>query len=114
IGDANVTRPLHRLLTLSCLKFRNLFAYASSIGVGVKIRDEIGGSLDARGRLHKTLTVQDKAKLDRAETIAIKLLERAGAKHIFNSGLTCAGHVGGLLRIGAHVDKNFETAISTL
>ena len=114
LGDANVSKLLHRLLMLSGFKLRHMFNYGATIGIGVKTHDEMGGTLDEQGRFHKTFTAKDQARLDKGEAEARKILEKAGATHIFNVGLTSAGHVGGLLQFGEHLDSQLQTPIANL
>ncbi len=114
LGDGNMSPMFHKLLMLSSLKFKHYFKFHETMGIGVKVHDTLGGTFDSKGRLHKTLNASDWAKLKKGEDEAIKILKNAGAKHIFNSGLVVAGHVGGLLKIGQHVDVNLETQFRNL
>lgn len=114
LGDANVSQTLHRLMMLGTFKIRHLLAYSEGIGIGVKVKDELGGTLDKDGRFYKELTRNDHLKLKKAESGALKILKNAGATHVFNVGLTSAGHVGGLVRIQEHVDDKLETQYKNL
>lgn len=114
LGDANVSQTLHRLMMLGTGKIRHLLAYSQGIGIGVKVKDELGGKLDKEGRFSKQLTREDQLKLKKAEVAALKVLKNAGAKHVFNVGLTSAGHVGGLVKIHEHVNEKLETRFKNL
>lgn len=114
LGDANVGKTLHKFLMLGSFKFKHLFKYSQCIGIGVKVKDQMGGELTADGRLYKTFNEQDQQKLDYGEAEAIKILKNAGATHIFNVGLTSAGHVGGMVRIGDHLDASLQTQFNNL
>jgi hypothetical protein len=114
LGDANVSRFLHRLLMLGKGKFKHMRSYPETIGIGVKVKDDLGGAFKSDGRLHKQFTRDDHAKLKKGEDEAIRILRAAGAKDIFNVGLSCAGRIGGLVRIQEHVDANLETPLRNL
>lgn len=114
LGDANIPRVLFRPMMLGGLKLRHLFSYPDCIGIGVKVKDGYGGTLRDDGRFHKTFTAADEAKLAKGKQNAIRVLENAGAKRIVDFGLTAAGRVGGLVRIGEHVDGGLETELRGL
>lgn len=114
LGDANVSRFLHRLMMLGSFKLRHLTSYPQCIGVGVKVKDSLGGELKADGGFYKQFTPQDYAKLRKGEEEARRILKHAGAKHIFNFGLASAGRVGGLVAIQEHVDAKLETQFRNL
>lgn len=114
LGDANVSKFLHRLMMLSKFKLGHMRGYAQAVGIGVKVKDEFGGTYGADGKFHKDFSKQDFAKLRKGEEAARKVLQQAGAQKVFNFGLTCAGRVGGTVLLGEHVDGNLETGIRDL
>ncbi len=114
LGDANVSRFMHRLVMLSKFRFGRLFSYPQSIGIGVKVKDGFGGGFTADGGYHKDFSESDMAKLKRGEAEARRVLAEAGATKVFNFGLSVAGRVGGFIRIGEHIDANMETRIRGL
>jgi hypothetical protein len=109
LGDANLPRVLHRPMMLGRLKVRHLMAFPDCIGIGVKVKDGLGGTLKQNGRFHKTFSSEDHLKLKKGKQEAIDVLEKAGAKHIVDFGITVAGRVGGLVRIQEHLDERLET-----
>lgn len=109
LGDANVHRSLHRLMMLGGMKLRHMFSFPSVLGIGVKVKDGLSGEFRADGRLHKTIDPADREKLEKGKREALRVLEKAGAQKIVDFGMTAAGRVGGLVRIGEHVDRRFET-----
>ncbi|SAL32938.1 glucose-methanol-choline oxidoreductase [Caballeronia udeis] len=109
LSDANIVRALHRPMMVGGMKLKHLFAFPETIGIGVKVKDGLGGQMRPNGRLHKTFDQHDRAKLDRGRQAAVKILEKAGAKDIVDFGVTAAGRVGGLVRIQEHVDSTLET-----
>jgi hypothetical protein len=114
LGDANAPLPLHRPLMLGGLKFRHLFAYPESVGIGVKVKDSASGELRADGRFHKRFDRDDMLKLNKGKEEALRILKNAGARHIVDFGITAAGRVGGLVRIGEHLDARLETEYRNL
>lgn len=115
LGDASLTQLfLHRQLMLAKLKLRHLFSFPETVGVSVKVTDGFGGELTPDGRFQKQFNEADFAKLRQGEQEATRILQKAGATHIFNFGLLCAGRVGGLIRIGEHVDDKLQTQYRNL
>lgn len=114
LGDGNISRILLRPMMLSGLNLKHFFAYRECIGIGVKVKDGLGGRLKEDGGFYKQFDKDDYAKLDKGKQVAIKILEKAGATNIIDFGLNSAGRVGGLIRIGDHLDANLETAYRNL
>lgn len=114
LGDANVSRFMHRLMMLSQFKLKHMLSYPETVGIGVKVKDGFGGEFRADGSFHKDFSEDDRAKLKRGEDEAIRILKNAGAKHIFNFGLTCAGRVGGFVSIREHLDSSLQTQYRNL
>lgn len=114
LGDANVSRFMHKLMMPSKFKFKHWLNYPQTIGIGVKVKDQFGGEFRPNGSFYKGFTGQDMARLQKGEREAIRILQKAGATNIFNFGISCAGRVGGFVAIGEQVDTNFETAIKNL
>lgn len=114
LGDANVSRFMHRILMLSQFKLRHLFAYAQTIGIGVKVKDGSGGGFGTDGGFHKDFSAEDMAKLKKGEAAARQVLARAGATRVFNFGLSVAGRVGGFVRLGEHLDAQLQTRLRNL
>jgi choline dehydrogenase-like flavoprotein len=108
VGDANLGRTFYRMFMLGNRKLLRMFQYRKSIALGVMVRDSLGGSLRDDNRYHKELTKDDVARLDKGEQIARRIMAEAGAKDVFSTPRG-AGHVGGTIRIGEHVDANLET-----
>ena len=104
----------HKLLMFSKFKFKHYSRFHETIGIGVKVHDDLGGSMKPNGKLYKSLTDKDMANLKHGEAEALKVLKQAGAEHVFNAGLVVAGHVGGMVEIGRDLDSNLETQIGNL
>ena len=113
IGDANFDRTLYRLVMLGQRQWRRVFSYSKSIGMGVMIRDSLGGELRDDNRYDKQLTTEDREKLAKGEQAARRILQHAGAKNLFTSSIS-SSHIGGAIRIGRHVDEKLETEYRNL
>jgi len=85
------------------------------LGMMTKIRDERTGQVMPDGRIYKTVTEQDKAKLDEAHEINKQILIAAGAKPetIFRTAYE-SGHPACTAAIGEIIDKNQESQIKGL
>ena len=113
IGDATMCAEQFRLVMLANLKWRHLFAHATTLSMGVALNDAMSGRLGADGRYDKELGAAELAMLDRAEQVAVNVLKHAGAKNIFRTRLM-GGIPGGVLRVGEHLDRTLQTKIRDL
>lgn len=114
LGDANVPKALHGPVMLSGLRLRHMASFPRAIAIGVKVKDGLGGEFRPDGRLHKRFSDDDRRRLEKGRQEAVKVLEQAGARHVVDFGLVAAGRVGGLVRIGEHVDARLETSLRHL
>jgi choline dehydrogenase-like flavoprotein len=80
-----------------------------------KIRDERTGQVMRDGRIYKTVTERDKAKLDEAHEINKQILIAAGAKPetIFRTAYE-SGHPACTAAMGEIINHNQETQIKGL
>lgn len=113
VGDGCMSRSMYLGFMLNCRNFRGLFRYRKHIGVGVMVRDSMGGEFRADGRLHKEFTSEELQKVATGRELAQRIMQNAGAKNIIRSSLS-ATHVGGLIRIGEHLDTSLQTEITHL
>lgn len=113
IGDGNPARMFYRMLMLANKRWFRAFFHSKSIGVGVMVKEGLGGELRENGRYHKVLQNDVLQKLEKGEAIARRIVERAGGRYIFKSRLS-AGHIGGTIRIKEHVDEKLETELRDL
>jgi choline dehydrogenase-like flavoprotein len=113
VGDGNPTRALYRMFMLGHRRWVRAFLYSQSVGVGVMVKEGMGGGLQENNRYHKELEKEDLARLDQGEEMARRILQHAGARHIHKTALGAA-HVGGAVKIGEHVDENLETEYRNL
>jgi hypothetical protein len=113
LGDANPPRAFYRMFMLGNRRFIRAFCHSKSIGVGVMVKEGLGGTLQEDGRYYKQLKKEDLRKLEKGEKIARQIIQNAGGKHIFKSRLS-AGHLGGAIRINEHLDNSLQTEYSNL
>jgi choline dehydrogenase-like flavoprotein len=89
--------------------------WGRTLGVMIKLRDEISGGIDSRGRISKGLTRDDAARLDRAETVARRILRAAGCAEDSLIRTPMRGtHPSATARIGTAVNTSLQTAIGGL
>ena len=93
-------------------KFRK---FRQAVSIMTKIKDDLAGEIYADGTLSKPLTDRDWKKLKRGEELAKKILIASGceADEIF-SCKPFGGHPCASVRIGDHIDTNFESKIKNL
>lgn len=113
LGDANAGRAFHRMFMLGHRRFLRAFMHSKSIGVGVMVKDGLGGEMLEGGRYNKQLTKEDYRKLEKGEQMARQIIENAGGKHIYKTPLSAA-HLGGTIRIKEHLDEHLQTEYSNL
>jgi choline dehydrogenase-like flavoprotein len=89
--------------------------WGRTLGVMIKLRDEISGGIDTRGRVSKGLTPSDAVRLDRAETVARRILRAAGCADESLIRTPMRGtHPSATARIGDVVDAELGTAVRNL
>jgi choline dehydrogenase-like flavoprotein len=97
-----------RSLIRSLSKFFKRKAY--TLGMFTKIADENIGSIDARGRMSKPMTAEDRQKMQKGDDLCRRILVKAGCDPATISTSTLVGgHPGGTAAMGVVVDDNFET-----
>jgi len=89
--------------------------WGRTLGVMIKLKDEISGGVFADGRIQKGLTVGDRQRLTQAEAVAKAILLRAGcdAETIFTTPIR-GTHPSGTVRIGELVNSDLETEVRHL
>jgi choline dehydrogenase-like flavoprotein len=94
---------------------RKLLRFRRALSVFAKISDEGTGRVTLDGRVSKTLTRRDWARVEYGRVTAEKVLVRAGCDpyDLHHSGLTVT-HPGGTVRVGELLDTNLETTIKNL
>jgi choline dehydrogenase-like flavoprotein len=89
--------------------------WGRTLGVMIKLKDEISGGVDVRGSISKGLTSTDRERLGRAEEVARRILERAGCPRdtMFTTPLR-GTHPSATARIGSVVDADLATRVRGL
>jgi choline dehydrogenase-like flavoprotein len=89
--------------------------WGRTLGVMIKLRDEISGSISPSGRISKGLTRDDAIRLDRAEQVARRILLAAGCHENTLVRTPMRGtHPCATARIGDVVDADLQTAVPGL
>jgi choline dehydrogenase-like flavoprotein len=89
--------------------------WGRTLGVMIKLRDELSGGIDARGRVSKGVTAGDAARLDRAELNARRILVAAGCSTDTLIRTPMRGtHPSATARIGDVVDSELQTRVRNL
>jgi choline dehydrogenase-like flavoprotein len=113
LGDASLPRAIYRLYMLTNGRFVRMWLHSKTVGVGVEVRDALGGGLREDGSFHKELTREDLQKLDQGVQAARRIVEKAGGKYLLTSRMR-AIQLGGTLRIGEQLDEGLQTEIAHL
>lgn len=89
--------------------------WGHTLGVMIKLKDEISGGVDADGRISKGLTDRDRRRLARAEAVAGNILRQAGCDPdtIFTTPLR-GTHPSGTVRIGRMLSPDLQTEVENL
>jgi choline dehydrogenase-like flavoprotein len=87
----------------------------NTLGVMIKLKDEISGGVYPDGSISKPMTKRDSARLQEAEQVCHKILVEAGAGRstIFTSPLR-GTHPSATVRIGEMLDSNLQTEVQGL
>jgi len=89
--------------------------YGKTMGIMIKLKDEISGGISMEGKISKSLTEQDRWRLNHASNLARRILIRAGCRpeSIFVGPLR-GTHPSGTVRIGELLDTQLESPIQGL
>ncbi len=89
--------------------------WGNTLGVMIKLKDEISGRVDEDGRINKGLTAGDRLRQYRAEARARNILLKAGCdpNTIFTTPLR-GTHPSGTVRIDAMLSRDLETSVDGL
>ncbi len=84
--------------------------WKNTLGIMIKIKDDISGGITFEGKISKPLTERDRFRLNHGAIVARRILVRAGADpdSIFLTPLR-GTHPSGTVRIGQLVDPNLQT-----
>ncbi len=113
LTDLPWPRWMFQLFAAEVFRFDRLLSHGRTLPIMVKIRDELGGRLTARGGVRKPLSHIDRQRLKNGAELAKKILRNAGAKRIFTTW-RMATHPGGSAKVGDVVDSDLKTEIDNL
>jgi len=102
--------------TLKGLKYTLTWPrWNNTLGVMIKLKDEISGGVFPGGKISKPMTESDRPRMRAAEEVCRNILIEAGAKpdSIFTTPLR-GTHPSGTVRIGTMVDENLQTELQGL
>ncbi|MGC8591691.1 FAD-dependent oxidoreductase [Acidithiobacillus sp.] len=105
LSDIAVPRNFYRAFALGSTRPDRVFAYAHTMMVMVKIRDEIAGEIRPNGAAWRHFGPLERGRMDQGVALARKILDAAGARQLFASPWL-AVHPGGTVRLGDIVDQN--------
>ena len=112
LADLTLPQPMYQAFAAQVGRFDRLLAHQKTLSVMVKIKDDLGGNIGPKW-INKSLSSDDRARLDTGTAMARDILEAAGASKIFKSH-HFAAHPGGGAKIGDLVDENLQTAVQGL
>jgi len=89
--------------------------YRNTLGLMIKVKDEIAGGITMEGKISKPMTDRDQERLNHASIVCRKILMKAGcdSDSIFVSPLR-GTHPSGTVRIGEMLDTNLQTEVEGL
>jgi hypothetical protein len=89
--------------------------WGNTLGVMIKLKDEVSGALESERRISKPFTPGDQRKLDRAAEVARRILVKAGADpaSVFITPMR-GTHPCATVRIGDVLDHGLQTEIENL
>lgn len=89
--------------------------YRKTLGLMIKVKDEIAGGITMEGKISKPMTERDQERLNHASIVCRKILMKAGcdSDSIFVSPLR-GTHPSGTVRIGEMLDTNLQTEVEGL
>jgi len=89
--------------------------YPRTMGVMIKVKDEIAGGITIEGKISKPMTARDRYRLNHASIVSRKILIEAGCDpdSIFVGPLR-GTHPSGTVRIGEMLDANLQTEVKNL
>jgi choline dehydrogenase-like flavoprotein len=89
--------------------------YRNTLGLMIKIKDDVSGSISMEGRISKPMTPRDQYRLNHAAIVCRKILVKAGCDpdSIFVSPQR-GTHPSCTVRIGEMLDTNLQTEVKNL
>ncbi|MCK4244802.1 MAG: GMC family oxidoreductase [Candidatus Omnitrophica bacterium] len=116
IALADMALPMlgYKQAAFKASKFSKAFKAKKLLTVLVEIADDPSGSVSLTGEIVKTLSEEDQFKINKGMILARKILQNAGARDIWFSGIDNSAHPGGTCKIGDVIDSNLKTRIDNV
>jgi choline dehydrogenase-like flavoprotein len=102
--------------TLKGLKYALTWPrWKNTLGVMIKLKDDISGGVFPDGRISKPMTEHDRPRMRAAEEVCRRILIEAGARRetIFTTPLR-GTHPSGTVRVGSMLDEHLQTEVQGL
>jgi choline dehydrogenase-like flavoprotein len=112
LSDLSLPKPFFHLFTAQVGKFQHLLSPNNTLSIMVKAKDELSGNIGTKW-VNKTLSSDDKKRLNTGAEIAENILRQAGATSLYRTH-HFAAHQGGSAKIGEVVDANLQSEIQGL
>lgn len=112
LSDLSLPKPFFHLFTAQAGKFQHLLSPNNTLSIMVKAKDELSGNIGAKW-VNKTLSSDDKKRLNTGAEIAENILHQAGATRLYRTH-HFAAHQGGSAKIGEVVDENLQSELQGL
>ena len=90
-------------------------AWGRTLGVMIKIKDDVSGGIALDGEISKPMTERDQFRMNHGAIVARRILVKAGAdpESIFITPLR-GTHPSGTVRLGKMLDQNLQTEVKNL
>ena len=111
--DLNFPTFMYAAQSLPKFRVPQAFSRENTLMIMIKIRDGLGGRITWKGGVRKSISVQDKDKLNDGYSHAKQILEHAGARGVFR-GWTVAAHPGGTVKLNEMLDADLKTSRENL
>jgi choline dehydrogenase-like flavoprotein len=112
LSDLTLPRPMYQAFATQVGRVDRLLVHQKTLSVMVKIKDDLGGNIGPKW-INKSLSSDDRARLDAGTAMAKDVLVATGARKIFQSH-HFAAHPGAGAKIGDLVDENLQTDVQGL
>ncbi len=112
LSDLSLPKPFFHLFTAQVGKLQHLLSPNNTLSIMVKAKDKLSGNIGTKW-VNKTLSSDDKKRLNTGAEIAENILRQAGATSLYRTH-HFAAHQGGSAKIGEVVDANLQSEIQGL
>jgi choline dehydrogenase-like flavoprotein len=107
------SRVQESMLASQVGRFDQMFKQKHTMGIMIKLKDSLGGTLGKNGWPLKNLSLEDRKRLKEGAAKAKKILQKLGCKSMYTT-YYLAAHPGGTVKIGEFLDSNLKTQFDNL